>query len=299
MRILSLMLFCQTIIYAQYPANLFPYHIGDKWQYWTNDDHYWTRQIIKDSIDTEKSHHIIFEATSANASSNWYQYYIIDTLNQVWEITNDPNVGLYLRYKLEADSGAWYQCGNNILGPFYAKVKKTGLTYIFGQQKRFKEYIFYSSETPGTNPFDDMEWSNAVIVEDMGWIYSWYEGYSEESLVAAVIDSAYFGNFVGIDKLSNPQVIDEFSLSDPFPNPFNSQIHFSIKLPTIEHISIKIYSISGQLIKTLFSGTKRSGLHEFHWDSKNDTGELCSSGIYIIRAQSQNQYISRKILLTK
>lgn len=47
-------------------------------------------------------------------------------------------------------------------------------------------------------------------------------------------------------------------------------------------LSIKIYTISGRLIRTIKAGTTASGLHEFYWDGKTAGGTTVPSGLYLV-----------------
>jgi hypothetical protein len=101
-------IFIPVFTFSQNPANLFPYHVGDIWQYKDDWGEYWTITVVKDSVDSVSSHHIFFEHTP-----DYYirsDHYVIDTLNQVWGYVYDSLLFLY--YKLEADSGEIYYSGS-------------------------------------------------------------------------------------------------------------------------------------------------------------------------------------------
>ncbi|MFQ6115605.1 MAG: FlgD immunoglobulin-like domain containing protein, partial [bacterium] len=48
-------------------------------------------------------------------------------------------------------------------------------------------------------------------------------------------------------------------------------------------VTLEIYNLLGQKIRTLFEGPQNAGSHSVPWDGKNDSGESVASGIYIIR----------------
>jgi len=66
-----------------------------------------------------------------------------------------------------------------------------------------------------------------------------------------------------------------------YPNPFNVSTMIQFSLPIESDYSIKIYDISGRLVKILAEGFTRAGTYWLHWDGDNSSGLLVSSGVYI------------------
>jgi photosystem II stability/assembly factor-like uncharacterized protein len=92
---------------------------------------------------------------------------------------------------------------------------------------------------------------------------------------------------------------DHIRLYPNYPNPFNSSTRIDYYLPAAGDVMIKIFNISGQLVRTLVSQTKASGHHSVIWDGQSDKGSFISSGIYIYQLQSNNQIKNHKLLLLK
>ncbi|MBN2426601.1 MAG: T9SS type A sorting domain-containing protein [Calditrichaceae bacterium] len=91
----------------------------------------------------------------------------------------------------------------------------------------------------------------------------------------------------------------EISLSQNFPNPFNSTTRIKYSLPKQGFVSIKIYNIQGQLVRTLLNRMQVAGNHSVIWDGRSDRGRVVSSGMYIYQIQSNDQTKNRKLLLLK
>ncbi|MBI4777698.1 hypothetical protein HY792_02060 [Candidatus Desantisbacteria bacterium] len=49
-----------------------------------------------------------------------------------------------------------------------------------------------------------------------------------------------------------------------------------------EHVNIKIYTLSGRLVKNLLDETKPAGEYWLDWDGRDEEGEILASGTYII-----------------
>lgn len=89
-------------------------------------------------------------------------------------------------------------------------------------------------------------------------------------------------------------------LKQNFPNPFNpeTQIPFSISKPA-ENVTLGIYNLRGQLLKTLMSSSAQPGNYLLVWDGKDDSGNDVTSGIYFSRLSIDGVSQSKKMILMK
>jgi len=60
-----------------------------------------------------------------------------------------------------------------------------------------------------------------------------------------------------------------FPLYQNYPNPFNLETQISFDLPVNSKVSLKIYDITGQLVRTLLDKDMEAGEHRVIWDGKN------------------------------
>ena len=70
-----------------------------------------------------------------------------------------------------------------------------------------------------------------------------------------------------------------------YPNPFNPETWIPFQLAKPAHVILYIYTVDGQLVRTLKMGHKQAGLYHSknraaYWDGKNAFGEPVASGIY-------------------
>jgi hypothetical protein len=86
------------------------------------------------------------------------------------------------------------------------------------------------------------------------------------------------------DNLSLPQRVE---LYQNYPNPFNSNTAISYQLSAISDrrstVSLKIYNIFGQRVKTLVEERQRLGYYIVIWNGRNDRGKNVASGVYLFR----------------
>jgi len=91
----------------------------------------------------------------------------------------------------------------------------------------------------------------------------------------------------------NPIPLD-YSLYDPYPNPFNAQTTIQITLPIKDVMIVKVYDVNGSELKTLVHSIFDSGTHTIKWNA----GDL-PSGIYFIRMQTRHFADTKKVSLIK
>ncbi len=79
---------------------------------------------------------------------------------------------------------------------------------------------------------------------------------------------------------------DNFILEQNYPNPFNPTTTIQFNLPRPVHVSLKIYNALGQEVRHLIDTTMPAGENSIIWDGKNNTWQLVSSGLYVMKLQA-------------
>ena len=91
----------------------------------------------------------------------------------------------------------------------------------------------------------------------------------------------------------------EFALAQNFPNPFNASTTIAFQLGLPSQVELAIYSISGQRVRTLISGSLPAGHHRLQWDGRNDRGEPAASGAYLYQLSAGDFVATRQLMLLK
>jgi len=69
-------------------------------------------------------------------------------------------------------------------------------------------------------------------------------------------------------------------------------------LPTAGPVSLVVYNLAGQPVRTLLDGEHRlPGSHAVVWDARDGQGRFVASGLYLLRWTWQGQTIVQKITL--
>ena len=71
------------------------------------------------------------------------------------------------------------------------------------------------------------------------------------------------------------------------------------KLPDVSSVEIKIYNLSGELIKTIVDGNQPAGRYEVEWCGDNGLSEMVASGIYVVLVKTEFYEETEKIVVLK
>jgi hypothetical protein len=89
-----------------------------------------------------------------------------------------------------------------------------------------------------------------------------------------------------------------------YPNPFNPETWMPYHLSDANPVVVKVYSASGQLIRTLDLGHKDAGVYASrskaaYWDGKNEAGEEVASAVYFYSITAGDFSAMRKMVVKK
>jgi flagellar hook assembly protein FlgD len=73
-----------------------------------------------------------------------------------------------------------------------------------------------------------------------------------------------------------------------YPNPFSDLLYISFSVPDDGATKIRIFDITGKLVKILVDKDCEKGNHIITWDGKNEEGETVSHGLYFYLVEYKN-----------
>jgi hypothetical protein len=91
----------------------------------------------------------------------------------------------------------------------------------------------------------------------------------------------------------------EFELHQNYPNPFNPGTRIEYTLKKRGHVTLHIYNVLGEKVKTLLDQDQSAGLYQINWDGKNDKGKAASSGLYLYKLELNGFSQAKRMLLLK
>lgn len=138
---------------------------------------------------------------------------------------------------------------------------------------------------------DEKEWVKISFISGYGNSNSPKEySYTDKELFAGgskfqyrlkQIDSD--GSFEYSDMVEVEVVPDQFELSQNYPNPFNPSTTIQFSLPFQSQLKINLYTVLGELVRTVAEGIYEKGYHKVVVDAVN-----LPSGTYVYRLESSN-----------
>lgn len=87
---------------------------------------------------------------------------------------------------------------------------------------------------------------------------------------------------------------DNFEYLSVYPNPFNPEMFLRFNIKNSGYVRIKVFDIAGREISQIADGFFNAGIHERNWNSKG-----LSSGVYIIRLETPNNILAKRVAVIK
>jgi len=119
-----------------------------------------------------------------------------------------------------------------------------------------------------------------------------------------VADSKRGYNILPSQQLHLKAVPKQTVVLQNYPNPFNPETWIPYNLANDAEVVIKIYNVSGKMVRSLDLGQKSAGYHvtrhqAAYWNGINELGESVSSGVYFYTIQAGDFVATRKMILLK
>jgi Secretion system C-terminal sorting domain len=267
-----------------------PLHVGDLWQFVNNSGNYSEKEIVKDTIVLNKKYYKKFEymfiydpySWERNDTSNQSTYCLDiqdldedgDSLDEVLLDSLDvPNYTEYTSYRY-----TWKPWDPD---PKIALVLDSTWIIVFGDTvlARIVEYI---------PPFQA-----ELVADKYGVVEIYPEGSPPLLLTGMIINGVTYGIIVNVDK-SQESFPSKFKLFNNYPNPFNPITNIKFRTSNFGFVSLKIYDVLGNEIKTLVNEEKPAGEYQVTFDGSN-----LASGIYVYQIKTNGKINSKKMILLK
>ena len=100
------------------------------------------------------------------------------------------------------------------------------------------------------------------------------------------------------------QVPEKTALLPNYPNPFNPETWIPYRLAESAEVTLSIYSLNGNRVRTLALGHQPAGFYESrsraaYWDGRNAIGERVASGVYFYTLTAGDFAATGKMLILK
>ena len=210
-----------------------------------------------------------------------------------WELISGTQYHMFLMGEITLEGEEFEGIGDNMAGAFcwtdslecrgIATWQATGFWFFYivsnvniGEEITF---MIYDSETDLVYACEE-----TIIFEDLATIGTPFEPYQ----LTAILTSAE-GVYPVFSTKLNPN----------FPNPFNPETTISFSIKEDCRVTIDVYNIKGQKVKTLVNEKLNAGAHQVIWHGKDENGKSVSSGIYFYKMNSGRYTSVKKMILMK
>lgn len=146
------------------------------------------------------------------------------------------------------------------------------------------DFSLFDDDTPGETglretvfPYSPYNMDNSWQSPE-NWFYTW-------------VGTKYTA--VGVESVSS-DVPKTFNLYSNYPNPFNPSTVFRYDLPETGRVTLKVFNVLGQEVRTLVDTDQAAGTYEVRFDARD-----LASGVYLYQLQSGSHIQARKMLLVR
>ncbi|HTY09212.1 MAG TPA: FlgD immunoglobulin-like domain containing protein, partial [Candidatus Edwardsbacteria bacterium] len=103
----------------------------------------------------------------------------------------------------------------------------------------------------------------------------------------------------GAGRITNDEVRIANALGFNRPNPFATGTAISYQLSTASTVTLIVYNVAGQQVRTLASGPQQAGTHEARWNGRSDAGRQLPAGVYFCRLCANGKTMITKMVKVK
>ena len=97
-----------------------------------------------------------------------------------------------------------------------------------------------------------------------------------------------------------PGAVDSARLVMSSPNPFQNSTRVVFYTPRDgAAATVRVYDISGRLVRTLLDESLFNGLHQVVWDGKDQNGRPAATGIYLVQLESGQHRHTSKVMFVR
>lgn len=121
-------------------------------------------------------------------------------------------------------------------------------------------------------------------------------GYYHTEVEAAVMICP---KLTGVEDEGGSLTPKDFELHQNYPNPFNNETVIKFNLQRPAEVTVAIYNILGQRVRTLVEGRLKAGGQSLGWDGKDEKGKDLSSGIYFYQLKAGEMSQTKRLVLLK
>lgn len=107
-----------------------------------------------------------------------------------------------------------------------------------------------------------------------------------------------FQTQVGVEEAGSSERF-AFSLGQAYPNPAHGGNVIPFSLEKKGRTCLKIYNVTGALVRTLVDGEMGAGRYQAPWDGRNNCGKQTASGVYLYKLEAPGRTAVKKMVVLR
>jgi hypothetical protein len=124
----------------------------------------------------------------------------------------------------------------------------------------------------------------------------WHIGAYDRVYVQRIYADGTPGGVAGEPQQQSSRRINDLKV---YPNPSSDLVYIRYQIAKEKQVSLNIYNIAGQLVKTMMPGVRSPGQYEVLWNGRDEAGRKLSSGIYFVAMKAGDLSLTSKMLKLK
>ncbi|MBZ0267421.1 FG-GAP-like repeat-containing protein [bacterium] len=87
-----------------------------------------------------------------------------------------------------------------------------------------------------------------------------------------------------------------FVIPRAYPVPARGEVTVEVAVPRAGRLRVVVHDAAGRRVKVLYDGTRSAGVHAIRWDGRAVDGRLVVPGVYLVRAESNGNVATRRLV---
>jgi len=242
----------------------------------------WTNVLTFDEVDVRETHEIVDITAEAAGQSNVLIRFHSVQPGWDWWWTID-NVGVYAT-ETPADPGSIE--GTVVISDGAGDVEDVVVSAGGYSVNPLADGTYSLELQPGTyNVTATLAGYDTEVIEDV----EVQEAIATTGIDFTLMTAAGVGN----------DIIAATKLNSNYPNPFNPITHIAYSIRESGNVTLEVYNLKGQLVKSLLNEVKETGDYTILWNGTDNSNKSVSSGVYFYKMKTQNYNSTKKMILMK
>jgi len=212
-----------------------------------------------------------------------------DTTFTQYGVPGDPITGSANLAEILAYPYGWGVPSNNYAGTFDL-LDGAAVPILYGP---LGEVMAYRYEDAGGYKIVFIYWPcNYIAYLDL----SDWDTEAQDTLIHNTL--TWFG-YVGVYEEEAEQAGFRCALHAALPNPVTDVARIGYSLSSPRNVSLKVYDITGRLVKTLVDERVEAGEHFVEWNLRDDSSGEVAAGVYFYRLEAESFQNTQKLIVVR